>query len=370
MSESFVAFRTLELRELALKLTGDEFKIYVLMATYADRHHARCWPGIPELMEQSGYGKGTVERARNSLERKGLVGCVARDRKDEFTGRQLPNVYEICGPLHLKKHATSEAEPFPKTGGSVPSVKHDSSITRINNQNQLTRINEPESVTTTTKPQPASRVLQKESAEADTVPTINDSTQPTKSKSEGQHQQTDKSAAQTQKPQGQKQKQEQEFRDSENNHKRDLSAYHLPLADIERERMAARIEAECGTTAPIAREMADSWGIGPLEAALSEMKTLAAEGKIKKSKYGVVKWHLETHAVAETDIVRARRRELLDSIRSGCTLRDKNTGETAEVLSRTDHKIQIVYEDGQTYYITTSDILDRYERIDTAGAGE
>ena len=106
MDGSFVAFRTLELRALASQLTGDEFKLYILMSTYADGRSGMCYPGLRELMERSGYSKGTVERARNSLERKGLVQCTRRDQRDQMTGVQLPNVYVICGPYRLKDEAT------------------------------------------------------------------------------------------------------------------------------------------------------------------------------------------------------------------------------------------------------------------------
>lgn len=358
MSESFVAFRTMELRGLASQLSGDEFKIYVLMATYADRHHARCWPGIPELMEQSGYSKGTVERARNSLERKGLVDCIARDRKDELTGRQLPNVYQICGPLHLKNQM---AVPKP-----VPSVKHESSITRFKNQNQLTRFSEPESVTSSSKPRPASRGLQKESADAKAVPTEDVFTEdvftsevPTELGEK--QQQNNEKAAKTPKPQKQKQGQGEKVRASEINHKRDLSPYHAPLADMEREHMAARIAAECDTTTPIAREMASKWPLGQVEAALSEMRTAAQEGRIKKSKYGFALWQLEHSSIAPEDVVKTRRTEALKRIQSGDLLTDHNTGEQCHFVRRMPgDQLLMAYDDAQ-YTVTLDQALALYQ---------
>ncbi len=358
--ESFVAFRTLELRDLARALPSDEFKLYVLMSTYADGTTGRCWPGIPELMQQSGYSKGTVERARNGIERKGLISCIVRDRRNEYTGRVEPNVYEICGPLRLKNHA----EPFPKTGGSVPSVKHDSLITRISNQNHLTRISEPESITSSSNQEAASRALTEKGA----VPNGQSYTE----RSEGQRQQQNNgTAAQNTKGQGQQTKALPPGSADPSSPKKDFSAYQSPLADVDRERMAARISAETGCTTPIAREMAASYEAGQIEAALSEMRAAAQAGRIKKSPYGFTLWQLEHKTVSPEDATRARRAAALKKIESGHTFTDNETGQTCHFARRAGNQLTMLYDDGQHYSVSIDRAIDLYEQAgQSAAAGD
>ena len=95
---SFTAFYTRDLRETIGSLSHKALRIYVLLATYADRA-GMCYPGIKELSERANIRVESVMDALQELERLGLIGYARRNERDPITGRNIPNVYLVSGCL-------------------------------------------------------------------------------------------------------------------------------------------------------------------------------------------------------------------------------------------------------------------------------
>jgi hypothetical protein len=138
-----------------------------------------------------------------------------------------------------------------------------------------------------------------------------------------------------------------------------------------RERLAARIAAECETTTPVAREMADKYAPGAVEAALGEMKAQAAAGGIKKSKYGLVLWHLRNGAIAQPDIAKARRAAGLAKITGASLLKDQETGEICQYVTRMGSLLLMQNETGEHFKYEIDDAIARFlPDSEYAGVGE
>jgi hypothetical protein len=103
----FTAFDTLALRAMIAGMSHKALRVYVLLATYADRTGI-CWPGIAELASKSGLRTESVLEALEELERAGLMAYARRNEKDPVTRKQLVNVYEIRGCL-IKADSVSDS---------------------------------------------------------------------------------------------------------------------------------------------------------------------------------------------------------------------------------------------------------------------
>jgi hypothetical protein len=97
----------LALRALIGTMSHKALRVYVLLATYADRTGI-CWPGIAELSTRSGLRAESVMDAMEELERAGLLVYVRRNERDPVTKKQMVNVYEIRGCL-LKADSVSDS---------------------------------------------------------------------------------------------------------------------------------------------------------------------------------------------------------------------------------------------------------------------
>lgn len=104
---SFTAFDTAALRAQIGAMSHKALRIYVLLATYADRTGI-CWPGIAELATKSGLRVESVMDALEELERDGLMVYARRNERDPVTRKQLVNVYVIHGCL-LKADSVSDS---------------------------------------------------------------------------------------------------------------------------------------------------------------------------------------------------------------------------------------------------------------------
>lgn len=356
----FIAFDTFALRELINRLTDNELRLYILMCTYADGKTSKLWPGIPELSEKSGIAPATVHRTLDRMAAKGLMTFIRRDAIDIDTGRSIPNVYQICGPFLPADSIKSDS-----------TLKHENRSTTISNNNQ-----EKQSVKNNQEPPPPTRTPLRgplmESAEStegafDPIPTeLANSNDKDKSEEQGHHQ-TNQNAAQPTQKQGREQSSSP---GSAAPSPRDLTAYQQPLADVEHERLAARIAAECDTTVPVARETVDKFGPGAVEAAVEAMKVQAVTGGIKKSKFGLVKWHLDNGAIAQPDIAKARRRAALNYITSGASLTDGETGEVCHYSHRAGNQLTMISESGQYFVVSADDAIRLYKANEFAAAGE
>ena len=136
----FTAFDTLGLRAQIAHMSHKALRVYVLLATYADRTGI-CWPGIAELATKSGLRAESVMDALEELEKAGLMVYARRNERDPVTRKQLVNVYEIRGCL-LKADSVSDS-----------AFKHESQttneITNDNNQFHRNQLQAPPPSTTT-----------------------------------------------------------------------------------------------------------------------------------------------------------------------------------------------------------------------------
>lgn len=353
----FIAFDTFALRELINRLTDNELRIYTLLCTYADGKTSKLWPGMEELAERSGLSAPTVHRTLDRLAAKGLMTFIRRDAKDPDTGRAIHNVYQICGPFlpadSIKSDFTS---------------KHEIRTTTIINNNQ-----EKQSVKNNQEPPPPTRMPLRgpltESAESTAVPYDALPTELSNDKDEGQeHHQTNQNAAQ----QTQKQGREQSTSPSSAAPSpRDLTAYQVPLADMECERLAARITGEDEkVSTPVARQTVDKFGRAAVEAAIELMRAQAATGGIKKSKFGLVMWYLTNGAIAQPDIAKAQRAAALKHITSGVSLTDGETGERCQFSHRAGNQLTMLSESGQHFVVSADDAIRLYKADEYAAAGE
>lgn len=103
----YTAFDTLALRAQIAGMSHKALRVYVLLATYADRTGI-CWPGIAELATKSGLRVESVMDALEELEKAGLMVYARRNERDPVTRKQLVNVYEIRGCL-LKADSVSDS---------------------------------------------------------------------------------------------------------------------------------------------------------------------------------------------------------------------------------------------------------------------
>lgn len=104
---AYTAFDTMALRAQIARMSHKALRIYVLLATYADRTGI-CWPGIAELATKSGLRVESVMDALEELEKAGLMVYARRNERDPVTKKQLVNVYEIRGCL-LKADSVSDS---------------------------------------------------------------------------------------------------------------------------------------------------------------------------------------------------------------------------------------------------------------------
>jgi hypothetical protein len=131
---SFTAFYTQDLRQTIGSLSHKALRMYVLLATYADRG-GKCWPGLEELMECSRMGSDSVIDGLRELEELGLITYARRNQRDPITGKMMRNVYIVSGCLMRATDSSnaplSEHEPIPdfvlKTGTT-------NEVTNTNNQ--------------------------------------------------------------------------------------------------------------------------------------------------------------------------------------------------------------------------------------------
>lgn len=113
---SFTAFYSQELRALIPQLSHKAFRMYILIATYADRG-GMCYPGLEELMESSAMGADSVIAGLRELEELALISYARRNERDPITGRMMRNVYIVSGCLMRGadswNDSSSEHEPIP-----------------------------------------------------------------------------------------------------------------------------------------------------------------------------------------------------------------------------------------------------------------
>jgi len=132
----FTAFDTLGLRAMIAPMSHKALRVYVLLATYADRTGI-CWPGVAELATKSGLRAESVMEALEELERAGLMVYARRNEKDPVTRKQLVNVYEVRGSL-IKAESVFEHENHPEMPKADSAFEHESQttneITNDNNQ--------------------------------------------------------------------------------------------------------------------------------------------------------------------------------------------------------------------------------------------
>lgn len=90
----FTGFYSKAMRNLLPCLSGQETKVFVAVATYADGQ-GKCYPGVRELSDVSTYPPEVVCGLLNDLEAKGLVLTLRKSERDPFTGRMVPDVYIV-----------------------------------------------------------------------------------------------------------------------------------------------------------------------------------------------------------------------------------------------------------------------------------
>jgi hypothetical protein len=344
----FIAFDTFALRDLIGRLTDNELRLYVAMCTYADGKTSRLFPGITELATITGIdAPATVHDTLNTLNRKGLFDYIRQGAKDPDTGRAIPNVYQICGPFLPANSIKSD---------SALKIENTATTINNNNQKQQSKKNNQEPPPPTTKPLRGPQ-MKGDDRQAATTEDEADRTKDTTTTTDKEHHQNSKTAAQRKKDKGREQNPSPH---SEAPSPRDLGAYHAPLPEPERERMAAKIEAECDCTTPVAREMAATWELGAIDAALNEMRALAQAGKIRQSKYGLTLWHLRNNAISPEDTAKARRAAAIKAITDGGLLSDKETGQTCHFVNRAGNQITMAYDDGHNYTVSIDAAIDLY----------
>ncbi len=123
----------------------------------------------------------------------------------------------------------------------------------------------------------------------------------------------------------------------------DMSPYHAALPDINRELLAQTVKALCDTTLPQARQLVVLTNDDILiKNALEHMQDRARKGLIKKSAYGMVRYFIESNAVAPFDTPTAKD--------TGLSLSSAESHKTIEFVVST---IQMGFDDA-------SNIVDRY----------
>lgn len=185
----FTAFDTLGLRAMIAGLSHKGLRVYVLLATYADRTGI-CWPGVAELATKSGLRAESVMEALEELERAGLMVYARRNEKDPVTRKQLVNVYEVRGSL-IKAESAFEHENPPEMPKADSAFEHESQttneITNDNNQFHPNHLQAPPPSTNETRPE-----KQKQGRTATTMRNAGE-----KGEKQGQGQQRKSSAAGT-----------------------------------------------------------------------------------------------------------------------------------------------------------------------------
>lgn len=116
MSASFTAFYTQELRAIIAQLSHKALRMYVLIATYADKRGV-CWPGLKELAERANMRIESVMDGLRELEELALICYARRNERDPLTGQMKSNVYIVSGCLVRSADSgfdpSSELEPIP-----------------------------------------------------------------------------------------------------------------------------------------------------------------------------------------------------------------------------------------------------------------
>jgi hypothetical protein len=116
MSASFTAFYTQDLRETIGTLSHKALRVYVLLATYADKRGV-CWPGVKELSERANMRVESVMDGLQELEQLALICYARRNERDPITGKIVPNVYIVSGSLVRSADSgfdvSSKHEPIP-----------------------------------------------------------------------------------------------------------------------------------------------------------------------------------------------------------------------------------------------------------------
>lgn len=138
----FTAFDTKGLRAQIAGMSHKALRLYVLLATYADRGGI-CWPQVKELSDLAGMRVESVLDALQELENAGLMVYKRRNERDPLTGRMQANVYEIRGCLIRADSgfdSSSKHEPIPPFELKSETTNE---ITNTNNQYHKNQYHEP-----------------------------------------------------------------------------------------------------------------------------------------------------------------------------------------------------------------------------------
>jgi hypothetical protein len=152
---SFTAFYTQELRAMIAQLSHKALRMYVLIATYADKRGV-CWPGLKELSERANMRIESVIDGLRELEILALIGYARRNERDPVTGQMRSNVYIVSGCLVRSADSgfdpASEHEPIPLFE------------LKSNTTNEITNDNKQESTNQFQAPPPSNQAASTEKA--------------------------------------------------------------------------------------------------------------------------------------------------------------------------------------------------------------
>lgn len=147
MSASFTAFYTQELRAIIAQLSHKALRMYVLIATYADKRGV-CWPGLKELAERANMRIESVMDGLRELEELALICYARRNERDPLTGQMKSNVYIVSGCLVRSADSgfdpSSELEPIPPFELKTNTTNE---ITNDNNQSHQNHLQAPPPLT-------------------------------------------------------------------------------------------------------------------------------------------------------------------------------------------------------------------------------
>lgn len=147
-STSFTAFYTQDLRATIGSLSHKALRVYVLLATYADKS-GMCFPGIKELSEKANMRVESVMDGLQELESLALICYARRNEKDPITGKAIPNVYIVSGslirPTDSGFDSSSKHEPIPPFVLKTESTNN--IVTNDNNQESNNHLQAPPPLT-------------------------------------------------------------------------------------------------------------------------------------------------------------------------------------------------------------------------------
>lgn len=144
--QPYVALYCKPLRASISKMTDNESKVFMALATYAD-DQGICFPGVRVLSEDTGKSATEVSEALQGLSRKGFMRYLRHKAQDPITRKMQPDVYGL-NPAIIQV----------KTDSGIQTYMHEflNQIYGENLHNQTPRTNssnqnqEPTPVTTTT----------------------------------------------------------------------------------------------------------------------------------------------------------------------------------------------------------------------------